>query len=72
MSKAFDRVWHQGLLYKLECIGITGNFLKWLQSYLDNRQQRVVICGSSSQWGAIPAGVPQGSHLGPLLLKVIM
>ena len=69
-SKAFDRVWHQGLLYKLECIGITGNFLKWLQSYLDNRQQRVVICGSSSQWGAIPGGVPQGSHLGPLLFIV--
>ena len=69
-SKAFDRVWHQGLLNKLECIGITGNFLKWLQSYLNNRQQRVVICGSSSQWGAIPAGVPQGSHLGPLLFII--
>ena len=69
-SNAFDRVWHQGLLYKLECIGITGNFLKWLQSYLDNRQQRVVICGSSLQWGAIPAGVPHGSHLGPLLFII--
>ena len=37
---------------------------------MDNRQQRVVICGSSSQWGAIPAGVPQGSHLGPLLFTI--
>ena len=45
-------------------------FFKWLQSYLDNRQQRVVICGSSSQWGAILAGVPQGSHLGPLLFII--
>ena len=50
--------------------GITGNFFKWLQSCLDNRQQRVVICGSSSQWGAIPARVPKGSHLGPLLFIV--
>ena len=39
-------------------------------SYLDNTQQRVVICGSSSQWGVIPAGVPQGSHLGPLLFII--
>jgi hypothetical protein len=60
-SKAFDRLWHQGLLYKLECNGITGILLKWFESYLENRQQRTVISGSNSGWGTIPAGVPQGS-----------
>ena len=38
-SHAFDRVWHQGLLYKLDCIGITAHCFKWLQSLMDNRQQ---------------------------------
>ena len=69
-SKAFDRVWHQGLLYKLECIRITGDVLKWFQSYLQNRQQRVILDGSNSKWGVIPAGVPQGSVLGPLLFLI--
>ena len=69
-SKAFDRVWHQGLLYKLECIGVTGDLLRWFQSYLHNREQRVIIHGSSSQWGKIPAGVPQGAVLGPLTFLI--
>ena len=69
-SKAFDRVWHQGLLYKLECIGVAGDLLRWFQSYLDNREQRVIIHGLNSRWGTIPAGVPQGSTLGPLLFLI--
>ena len=69
-SKAFDRVWHQGLLYKLECIGITGDLLSWFQSYLHRRQQRVIIHGVNSQWGIIPAGVPQGATLGPMLFLI--
>ena len=44
-SKAIDGVWHQGLLYKLECIGITGDLLSWLRSYLHNREQGVIIHG---------------------------
>ena len=60
-SKAFDRVWHQGLLYKLESIGITGDLLSWFRSYLHNREQHVIIHGSSLKWGKIPAGVPQGA-----------
>ena len=67
-SKAFDRVWHQGfLLYKLECIAITGDLLSWFQSYLHRRQQRIIIHGVNSLWGIIPAGVPQGATLGPML-----
>ena len=48
ISKAFDRVWHQGLLHKLECAGITGNINNWLSSYLSNRLQRVVVKGEYS------------------------
>ena len=70
ISKAFDRVWHNGLIAKLAKIGITGNLLKWFENYLSNRQQRVVINGQESEWGQIKAGVPQGSVLGPLLFLV--
>ena len=70
ISKAFDRVWHEGLIYKLSCIGIEGKALKILQSFLDNRYQRVVLNGQSSNWEKIKAGVPQGSILGPLLFLI--
>ena len=70
ISKAFDRVWHKGLLYKLENIGIRGPLLQWFKNYLSNRQQRVIINGNESSWGDILAGVPQGSVLGPLLFLV--
>ena len=66
ISKAFDRVWHTGLLHKLQSIGISGELLKWLSSYLEGRKQRVVLQGVESKWNYIKAGVPQGSILGPL------
>lgn len=67
ISKAFDRVWHKGLLIKLQAAGITGNLLSWFENYLCNRKQRVVLPGATSDWACIKAGVPQGSILGPLL-----
>lgn len=67
ISKAFDRVWHQGLLAKLKHYGISGSLLSWFRNYLSNRYQRVVIPGGQSEWQQINAGVPQGSILGPLL-----
>ena len=70
ISKAFDRVWHEGLIYKLSCYGIEGKALKILQSFLNNRYQRVVLNGQSSNWEKINAGVPQGSILGPLLFLI--
>ncbi len=70
VSKAFDKVYHKGLLHKLEQLGICGNLLKWLESYLSNRQQRVVINGKMSDPRPINASVPQGSILGPLLFLV--
>ena len=67
---AFDRVWHDGLLYKLERCGISGQFLFLVKSFLKDRKQRTVLNGQCSLWGDISAGVPQGSILGPLVFLV--
>ena len=68
ISKVFDRVWHKGLLHKLESIGIRGSLLSWVKKYLSERKQRVVINNSTSSWRDINAGVPQGSILGLYLI----
>ena len=67
ISKAFERMWHAGLIHKLRAAGISGQILKWFVSYLENRKQRVVLPGAESGWNYINAGVPQSSILGPLL-----
>ena len=67
VSKAFDRVWHKGLLCKLKAAGVSGNILSWFSSYLSERRQKVILPGTESDWNYIHAGVPQGSILGPLL-----
>ncbi len=72
LSKAFDRVWHDGLLYNLECNGISGNLLTLIKCFLSNREQRVVLDGKTSDWETITSGVPQGSVLGPLLSQSIL
>ena len=60
ISKAFDRVWHNGLIHKLKAAGVTGNLLQWFTSYLENKKQRVVLSGVKSIWNYIKAGIPQG------------
>lgn len=70
ISKAFDRVWHRGLIHKLEAIGLRGNLLTWFKDYLSNRKQAVVVKGEQSDYLDVSAGVPQGSVLGPLLFLV--
>ena len=70
IGKAFDRVWHAGLLKKLEALGIRNPLLQWVESYLQNRKQRVVIDGQSSEWKKMSSGVPQGSVLGPILFLI--
>ena len=70
MSKAFDRVWHEGLLFKSKRLGLSGKYYELIKSFLRNRHQRVVLNGQSSKWFSIKAGVPQGSILGPLFFLV--
>ena len=65
--KAFDRVWHVGLLHKLKSYGISGQIFGLISSFLSNRQLRVVLDGKSSQEYPVNAGVPQESILGLLL-----
>ena len=72
ISKAFDRVWHRGLLFKLKSIGISGNLLNWFTNYLSDRYQRVCMNNATSSWKKINAGVPQGSILGPLLFIIFI
>ena len=65
--KAFDRVWHAGLLHKCRSYGISGHIFVLISSFLSNRRLRVVLEGKSSQEYPLNAGVLQGSILGPTL-----
>ena len=67
ISKAFDKVWHAGLLHKLKSYGISGQIFGLISSFLRNRRLRVVLNGKSSKEYPVNAGVPQGSTLGPTL-----
>ena len=67
VSKAFDKVWHIGLLFRLKAHGVDGELLSLLENYLQNRKQRVVLIGQTSDWREINYGVPLGSVLGSIL-----
>ena len=66
-SKAFDRMNHAVLFHKLDVLGFPPTFVNWIRSYLSNRTQKVLFRGALSSVIPNTSGVPQGSHLGPLL-----
>ena len=57
ISKASDRVWHKGLIFKLKQNGIQGEFLEWISNYLSNRQQYIVLNSATSETKSVTAGV---------------
>ena len=72
ISRAFDKVWAEGLIFKLKRIGIEGDMINILISFLANRKQRVTLDGVCSEWADVQARVPQGSILGPILFLVFI
>ena len=70
MSKAFNKVWQEGLIFKLKQNGILGNLLSTLTDLLKLRKQRVALNGQLSSGSNIESGIPQGSILGQLLFLI--
>ena len=70
ISKVFDRVWHEELIFKTKSIGISGPLLKLIERFLSNRYQQVLLSSQSFTWLPIIAGIPHFSILGPLFFLI--
>ena len=72
ISKAFDRVWHQGLPSKLPMFGLQHTLIKWIGSFLSDRSIAIIVDSCFSNLHSRKAGVPQGSLISPVLLILFM
>ena len=72
ISKAFDRVWHAGLLHKLKSYGVSGQIFGLISSFLSNRLLRVIVDGKSSQEYSVNFEFAQGSILCPAFYYTLM
>ena len=70
IAKAFDKEWHDGIIFKLTPNGISGNLLNVLRDFLNEKKQQVILNGQFPTWKNVSSGVPPGSILGPLLLLI--
>jgi hypothetical protein len=66
-EKAFDKVPHNRLIFKIKKYGICQSVLKWITAYLRNRKHKVRLNNRFSEWKEVISGIPQGSVLGPIL-----
>ena len=72
LEKAFDLVWHKGLLYKIEQLGLRRNVLKFLEDFLKDRLIQVRFAAAMSSTNFLENVTPQGSVLGPLLFIIMI